>query len=256
MPIPPDVGAAIVAYLRDGRPKSSCRRLFLRTLAPHVGFASGCAITMIAKTALERAGIQGYAHQGRPYLPAQPRHRASPLRRNLVGDRPAAAAREPRHHADLREGRHRGAPDIEPAVAGRRAMTDLRSALERYLSMRQGARIQVPAPDTTARRLRLLHGEAQGHDHHHEAGDGVGDIAARSACILGVAADRRARLRAPCREHRSEDGGATRRHPAGLEACQALCLQRRGDRCVAGGGAGPAASRTDCADGPTTICSD
>jgi site-specific recombinase XerD len=64
LPIPPDVGAAVVAYLRDGRPKSSCRRLFLRTIAPHVGFASGCSITMIAKTALERAGIRGYAHQG------------------------------------------------------------------------------------------------------------------------------------------------------------------------------------------------
>jgi site-specific recombinase XerD len=64
MPMPPDVGAAVVAYLRDGRPTSSCRRLFLRTLAPKVGFASGCAITMIAKIALERAGIRGYAHQG------------------------------------------------------------------------------------------------------------------------------------------------------------------------------------------------
>jgi site-specific recombinase XerD len=64
MPMPPDVGAAVVAYLRDGRPISSCRRLFLRALAPRVGFASGCAITMIAKSALERAGIRGYAHQG------------------------------------------------------------------------------------------------------------------------------------------------------------------------------------------------
>ena len=64
MPMPPDVGAAVVAYLRGGRSASSCRRLFLRTPAPHVGFASGCAITMIAKTALERASIHGYAHQG------------------------------------------------------------------------------------------------------------------------------------------------------------------------------------------------
>lgn len=64
MPMPADVGSAVAAYLRDGRPRSSCRQLFLRTLAPHVGFASGCAITMIAKTALERAGIRGYAHQG------------------------------------------------------------------------------------------------------------------------------------------------------------------------------------------------
>jgi len=64
MPIASDVGAAIVAYLQNGRPKSSCRRLFLRSLAPHTGFASASAITYIAKTALDRAGIQGYAHQG------------------------------------------------------------------------------------------------------------------------------------------------------------------------------------------------
>jgi len=64
MPMPPDVGAAIVAYLRNGRPKSSCRRLFVRTLAPHVGFASGCAITAVAKSSLARAGIEGCAHRG------------------------------------------------------------------------------------------------------------------------------------------------------------------------------------------------
>ena len=59
MPIPPDVG-----YLRNGRPKSSCRRLFIRALAPYVGFASGCAITMIAKTALDRVDIKGCVHRG------------------------------------------------------------------------------------------------------------------------------------------------------------------------------------------------
>jgi len=64
MPIPPDVGAAVVAYLRDGRPKSSCRRLFLRTPAPRVGFTSNSTVTTIAKNALERAGIRGFAHQG------------------------------------------------------------------------------------------------------------------------------------------------------------------------------------------------
>jgi site-specific recombinase XerD len=64
MPMPPDVGMAVVTYLRDGRPKSSCRRLFVRTLAPHVGFASGCAVTMIARTALDRVGIEGCAHRG------------------------------------------------------------------------------------------------------------------------------------------------------------------------------------------------
>jgi site-specific recombinase XerD len=64
MPMPSEVGTAVVAYLCDGRPKSSCRRLFVRTLAPHVGFASGCAITMIARTALDRVGIEGCARRG------------------------------------------------------------------------------------------------------------------------------------------------------------------------------------------------
>jgi site-specific recombinase XerD len=64
MPIPPDVGAAVVAYLRDARPKSSCRRVFLRAPAPHVGFAFSSAITTIAKTALAHAGVRGFAHQG------------------------------------------------------------------------------------------------------------------------------------------------------------------------------------------------
>jgi hypothetical protein len=78
-----------------------------------------------------------------PYLPTQPCHRASPLRGDLVGDRPAVATREPGHHAHLREGGRRSATDIEPAMAGRRAMTGLRSALERYLNMRQGLTVNT-----------------------------------------------------------------------------------------------------------------
>jgi integrase len=64
MPISPDVGAAVVAYLRDARPKSSCRRLFLRALAPHVGFAFPSAITTIAKTALAHAGVRASRTRG------------------------------------------------------------------------------------------------------------------------------------------------------------------------------------------------
>ncbi|MDN5925544.1 MAG: tyrosine-type recombinase/integrase [Hyphomicrobiales bacterium] len=64
MPLRRDVGAAVVSYLRQGRPTSTSRHLFLRMLAPHVGFTSGCAITMIARQALGRAGIHGYAHHG------------------------------------------------------------------------------------------------------------------------------------------------------------------------------------------------
>jgi site-specific recombinase XerC len=39
MPLPPDVGEAIAIYLRSGRPRSVCRRVFLRHRAPIRGFA-------------------------------------------------------------------------------------------------------------------------------------------------------------------------------------------------------------------------
>ena len=64
MPMTGEIGAALVAILRHDRLGSSSRHVFLRILAPHRGFASGRAVTMIAKAALERAGIRGFAHQG------------------------------------------------------------------------------------------------------------------------------------------------------------------------------------------------
>ena len=255
MPIPPDVGAAIVAYLRNGRPKSSCRRLFIRTLAPHVGFASGCAITMIAKTALDRVGIRGLRTPRRPYLPAQPRHRASPFRRNLVGDRPAAAAREPRHHADLREGRHRGAADIEPAVAGRRAMTDLRSALERYLSMRKGlgykyqhqtrrladfvAFMEKRKAKTITTKLAMEWATLPP-DRHASWALRLTDVRGFARHVANIDPRRRCHPSASCRAGSvpSPMSTATRR--------SMRCWRRRW----------PCRQRAGCGDGPTTTCSD
>lgn len=64
MPLPADVGAAIASYLRDGRPRSGSRRVFLRQDAPHVGFATAASVFVVANAALTRAGIQGFAHMG------------------------------------------------------------------------------------------------------------------------------------------------------------------------------------------------
>jgi site-specific recombinase XerD len=64
MPLTPEAGAAIAAYLRDGRPQSDSRRLFLRDNAPYDGFASSAAVSMIARMALKRAGMSGFAHLG------------------------------------------------------------------------------------------------------------------------------------------------------------------------------------------------
>lgn len=58
LPMPQDVGAAIGAYLRHGRPASESRHLFLRAQAPFRGLTRGSdAIGAIVRYALERARV-------------------------------------------------------------------------------------------------------------------------------------------------------------------------------------------------------
>lgn len=64
LPLSAEVGAAIAEYLRHGRPRTDSRRVFIRDIAPHIGFGSSASVSMIAKMALERAGIDGVAHKG------------------------------------------------------------------------------------------------------------------------------------------------------------------------------------------------
>jgi site-specific recombinase XerD len=56
MPLPDDVGQALVGYLRRGRPETSDRRLFVRLDAPRTGLSSG-AVTAVVQTAGRRAGV-------------------------------------------------------------------------------------------------------------------------------------------------------------------------------------------------------
>jgi site-specific recombinase XerD len=56
LPLPRDVGEAIVDYLRDGRPSVSCRALFLRSRAPIVGLSSE-GVTGIVARAGARVGL-------------------------------------------------------------------------------------------------------------------------------------------------------------------------------------------------------
>jgi integrase/recombinase XerD len=57
LPLPPDVGEALVDYLRDVRPVVETRRLFLRIRAPLRGFAGSVCIDCIVARALKRAGL-------------------------------------------------------------------------------------------------------------------------------------------------------------------------------------------------------
>ena len=57
MPLPADVGEALSSYLRHCRPACQTRRVFLRMLAPRLGFANTAAVRSIVRQALGRADL-------------------------------------------------------------------------------------------------------------------------------------------------------------------------------------------------------
>lgn len=81
LPLPADVGEAIAAYLRYGRPRSASRRVFLRARAPIGGFRGPSAIGSLIRQALRHAGVNAPtkgAHQFRHALATEMlRHGAS-----------------------------------------------------------------------------------------------------------------------------------------------------------------------------------
>jgi integrase/recombinase XerD len=57
LPLAVDVGETLASYLRHHRPPCATRRLFVRTKAPHRGFAHPSSISTIVRRAMNRAGL-------------------------------------------------------------------------------------------------------------------------------------------------------------------------------------------------------
>jgi integrase/recombinase XerD len=82
LPLPAEVGEAIVAYLRHGRSRSASRRVFLRVRAPNRGFLGPCAVGSVVRHALQRAGVDAPtrgAHQFRHGLATEMLRRGASL---------------------------------------------------------------------------------------------------------------------------------------------------------------------------------
>ena len=58
LPLPREVGEALVTYLRQVRPPCATRRVFVCMKAPQRGFANSVAVCTIVRRALERAGLE------------------------------------------------------------------------------------------------------------------------------------------------------------------------------------------------------
>jgi len=59
LPLPIDIGEALVKYLRDVRPACSTRQVFIRMKGPRQGLKGKEAVCAIVCTALERAAEGG-----------------------------------------------------------------------------------------------------------------------------------------------------------------------------------------------------
>lgn len=59
LPVPQDVGQAVAAYLRNGRPRSTHRTVFLRCIPPYRPLQP-ISVTALARTHLRLAGVEGH----------------------------------------------------------------------------------------------------------------------------------------------------------------------------------------------------
>ena len=57
LPLPQDVGEATVRYLKEGRPTSPHRQIFLNLCPPHEPLSSSVVLTSIAQEVLQQAGV-------------------------------------------------------------------------------------------------------------------------------------------------------------------------------------------------------
>lgn len=62
LPLPQDVGDAILAYLRRGRPQTGDDHVFIRSVAPLGPFRSSDSVSWIAACAIRRAGIEARSY--------------------------------------------------------------------------------------------------------------------------------------------------------------------------------------------------
>ena len=64
LPLMPAVGEALLAYLRQGRPKTEVREIFIRMRAPYQGFESGSSLYTSTRRRLDAAGVHPAGKRG------------------------------------------------------------------------------------------------------------------------------------------------------------------------------------------------
>ena len=139
LPLPVDVGEAMVSYLRR-RPRCECRALFLRVTAPRTEM-DRCTVAWVVRAACDRAGLPRVGAHRLRHTAAT---RDAPGGRVVGRDRPGAAAPGAEDDRDLREGRPERAAAAGASVARGCGMTRVRAAMEDYLRIRRRLGFEMP----------------------------------------------------------------------------------------------------------------
>ena len=101
LPLPREVGRAIVAYLRNERPTTTERRVFVQRIGPNCGEPiSSNAVSAVAVRACQRANIAPPLAGAYVF-----RHTVASRMVRRGGTRRLFGAPQPRHHDDLRQDR-------------------------------------------------------------------------------------------------------------------------------------------------------
>ena len=135
LPLPADVGEALVDYLRHGRPSCEDPHVFVKARAPFGALTGGAgAIGMLVRAACERAGLAPVgAHRLRHTVATEALRAGAPL------EEIASLLRHRRHattvvYAKVDWERLR---ELARPWPGRRVMTGLRDAVADYLTIRR-----------------------------------------------------------------------------------------------------------------------
>ena len=228
LPLPVDVGEALVSYLRR-RPRCECRALFLRVMAPRDRL-NRCTVAWVARAACDRAGLPRVgAHR--------PRHTAA-TEMLRAGASLAEIGQVLRHReqkttavyakVDRKALRSLARPWL---AAGRCGMTTLSEALADYLRIRRRLGFVMPPGRPAAGRVRLLPRTGRRRADHDRASADVGaDAGRRASAPLAPAALRRSRVRPVSRDDRPRQRGSLHRPFARASPTgRAIRLHRRGD---------------------------
>lgn len=152
LPLPQDVGSALVHYLRHVRPPCRTRRVFVRIRAPRCGFSGSAAICDVVRRALARAGFDP-AFKGAHLL----RHSLATnmLRKGASLDEIGQLLRHVQtdNTQIYAKVEHPGTARYRATLAGRHVMSTLRTSLSEYLGVRRALGVKLREPGRMLQRF-------------------------------------------------------------------------------------------------------